>query len=249
MFEARAEKAATKSTSKKSPLRFLHHYRSAFAERYRRFRSGLDERRRQGNSATRGRTFKPAVYQLEDRLAPATGLAAADPCNLAGGFDGTFAGIHTQIENAVSDVGNLPLIADKFDSAVQPMVNLVDSARSKLDNFVQNVMTELRDNPNADPLSVFNAGLYQVFGAPGLGILLHDNSNGTSTPSNSVSNIVVTQGNDLDSSGNAVPNTTYFQWNMHLGQSFSITVPFDHGTSLQQSRLAATACCRASMPR
>ena len=177
-------------------------------------------------------SFRPGLEELEVRLAPAGIFSTVDPTNFGGGLDSSIANVEQSITNAISQVGNLPLIGTKFTTAVQPMVNLFDSARTQLDQLVTNVMTAVRDNPTADPLSVFNAGLFQIFGPSGLGVLLHDNANGTSTPSSNPNDVVVTQGQDHDTQGNPVANTNWFQWDMHLGQSFYVDVPFDLGVSL-----------------
>ena len=97
---------------------------------------------------------------------------------------------------------------------------------------MQNVETALRDNPNATPLTIFNAGLFQIFGPSGLNILRHDVAGGGSVPSTSASDIIVTQGQDSDSQGNPVPNTNFIQWDMHLGQQYTINVPFALGVDL-----------------
>jgi hypothetical protein len=171
------------------------------------------------------------VEELETRLAPAGVLQSVDPANFAGGIDASLIHLEQSVTQAVNQVGNLPLIGNKLTQAVQPVVNLFEQGRTQLDQLVQNVLTQLRDNPNADALSIFNSGLYRVFGPQGLGILRHDVSGG-SVPSTSPSDIVVTQGHDTDSQGNAVPNTDFFQWDMHLGQQFSVDVPFNLGIDL-----------------
>lgn len=198
---------------------------------YRQFVSGLSERNPRRRERRR-LSYVPVISQLEDRLAPAGGvLALADPTNVGSGFDTTLGGIHDALDDAVSKVGDLPLIGAKLEDAVQPLMDKLVASADQTAQLVNSLFTQVAADPNADASTIFQNGLFRIFGPQGLNILKDGPDPGTNI---NVTDVFVTQGADRNGQGNPIVGTEWFQWNLVLGQNLTIDVPLDLSVALPE---------------
>jgi len=134
------------------------------------------------------------------------------------GFSLLVEGLKTALDVVVSEAGELPLIGDQLVEGMVPLTQALDALYATTEESMARIYHDIETG--ADPLARFESGLFEIFGPDGIDLLLDGPDTGSDV---NMTDIVRTSGRE----GATGPH--WVQWDMHLGQKASLTLPFEFG--------------------
>ncbi|MBX2869657.1 MAG: DUF4347 domain-containing protein, partial [Acidiferrobacterales bacterium] len=164
----------------------------------------------------------------------------SDPSLLIDGIDNILSAIQTAIEVPIQGIAQIPLIGDQIGDALQPFFDTLNQARNDLSAFLLDEYAQAISGSDydGDLTLILQEALYDLFAGSGdlgsqtgltdgnndgegprLGLLQDLASDGN--PNVGFEDILVNQFNTGDDEG--------IQYDFHLGQSYSISLPFELG--------------------
>ncbi|MFO7902095.1 MAG: hypothetical protein R6U98_05505, partial [Pirellulaceae bacterium] len=150
-----------------------------------------------------------------------------DPSNLVSGVSQAFGDIIMTVNDGFNALGNIPLIGEDISDMTDPFFTSMNNARQELTDGLLAAISEVTDANDGGVVDVYQGLLYDAFHDK-LGILNDRVDDGDDAITED--DIVITVGNPEHAE--AGPDHEIVQFDMHLGQTYGFTVPFD-GLSLK----------------
>ncbi len=184
------------------------------------------------------------IAELTDLVSSGLNNLLSDPSLLIDGLDNMLSAIQTAIEVPLQGLAQIPLIGDQLGDGVQPFLDQINQVRIDLSQFLLNEYAEATASTggtySGDLTLILQEALFDLFAAPGdLGVQLPGEPDGNADGEGPRLGLL----QDLPSDGN--PNVGFedillntfndgdgdegVQYDFHLGQSYSISLPFEIG--------------------
>lgn len=207
-------------------------------DRLQRSRSGLNSRvnRRRCRNGAAGQAVDRLlrVEQFEPRILLASDLSDNRIDNVleqitaqevTDGLFTLFDGVVDSLQQTFDQVSTLPLIGDQIQQGVEPFFQTIDQIGDRLEKTIGEAYVTVGLDPSESLVQLYETGLFEIFGPSGLNILQDGGDLGNTIE---ISDIVRTSGSD-ESGGVEEPGTEWVQWDIHVGQNTSLTLPFEFG--------------------
>ncbi len=138
-------------------------------------------------------------------------------------FAASFDTITEGIKDSIDGVSGVPVVGGQLDAAISPLLDTIEGAKNDLSDALNDLFTS-----GEDSIEIFQNTVFGILGPDGpfgpAGILQDGLDSGNDV---SPSDILVSYGVDRDAGGTAIENTSWIQFDFHIGQRTLFPVPFE----------------------